>query len=104
MKRTSTPVTPAEELAKNLVRHGIDVVLDKIDAGGKSIGKVLETYVRAHGVDMLVMEPTATPGMARVRLCGATKSMLSRPQLPTCFRIDRRSWPKTQNQTPAVRS
>ena len=30
-----------EELAKNLARHGIDVVLDKVDAKGNSIGAVL---------------------------------------------------------------
>ena len=32
----------AEELAKNLARHGIDVVLDKVDASGRRIGEVLE--------------------------------------------------------------
>ena len=34
----------AEELAKNLARHGIDVVLDKVDANGRRIGEVLEAY------------------------------------------------------------
>ena len=32
----------AEELAKNLARHGIDVVLDKVGANGRRIGEVLE--------------------------------------------------------------
>src|SRR4030095_4569328 len=34
----------AEELAKNLSRHGIDVVLDKIDANDRPTGEVLESY------------------------------------------------------------
>ena len=32
----------SEELAENLSRHGIDVVLDKVDAAGRTIGDVLE--------------------------------------------------------------
>jgi nucleotide-binding universal stress UspA family protein len=75
----------AEELAKNLARHGIEVVLDKIDAGGKPIGTVLETYVRAHGVDMLVMGAYGHSSWREFLLGGATKSMLSRPQVPTLF-------------------
>ena len=75
----------AEELAKNLARHGIDVVLDKIDANGKAIGEVLETYALSHQVDVLVM---GAYGHARWRefiLGGATKSLLSRPPLPILF-------------------
>ena len=81
----------AEELAKNLARHGIEVVLDKIDAGGKPIGTVLETYVRAHtGSTCLSWEPTATP-------VGANSSSAARPRaccrgrrFRLCFRIDSR--------------
>ena len=32
----------AEELSKNLSRHGIDVVLDRVDAKGRPIGDVLK--------------------------------------------------------------
>jgi nucleotide-binding universal stress UspA family protein len=72
----------AEELAKNLVRHRIDVVLDKIDADGKSIGEVLEAYVHSQKADVLVM---GAYGHARWRefiLGGATKSLISKPPLP----------------------
>ena len=34
----------AEELAKNLAHHGIDVVLDKVDASGRRIGEVLKSF------------------------------------------------------------
>ena len=32
----------AEELSKNLSRHGIDVILDRVDAKGRPIGDVLK--------------------------------------------------------------
>jgi len=72
----------AEELAKNLARHGIDVLLDKVDANGKPVGEVLEAYMLSHQADVLVM---GAYGHARWRefiLGGATKSLLSRPPLP----------------------
>jgi hypothetical protein len=40
----------AEELAKNLARHGIDIVLDRVEAKSKPIGSVLESYTLSHGV------------------------------------------------------
>ena len=75
----------AEELAKNLARHGIDVVLDKVDAKGRGIGEVLEAHAASHQVDVLVM---GAYGHARWRefiLGGATKSLLSKPPLPIMF-------------------
>lgn len=75
----------AEALAKNLARHGIDVVLDKVDANGRRIGEVLEAYTASHQVDVLVM---GAYGHARWRefiLGGATKSLMSKPPLPILF-------------------
>ena len=75
----------AEELARNLARHGIDVVLDKVDAKSKRIGEALEAYTVSHQVDVLVM---GAYGHARWRefiLGGATKSLLSKPPLPILF-------------------
>jgi nucleotide-binding universal stress UspA family protein len=75
----------AEELAKNLARHGIDVLLDSVDANGRPIGEVLETYTVSHRVDVLVM---GAYGHARWRefiLGGATKRLLSKPPLPILF-------------------
>lgn len=43
----------AEALAKNLSRHCIDVVLDKVDADGRPTGEILESYVLSHAADML---------------------------------------------------
>ena len=73
------------ELAKHLARHGVDVVLDTVDAADRGIGEVLETYVTSRNADVLVM---GAYGHSRIRefiLGGATRSMLSQPPLPIFF-------------------
>lgn len=75
----------AEELAKNLSRHGIDVVLDKVDAKGRPIDDVLNAYVISHAVDVLVMGAYGHSRMREFILGGATKSMLAKPSLPILF-------------------
>jgi nucleotide-binding universal stress UspA family protein len=75
----------AEELAKNLARHGIDIVLDRIEANSKPIGSVLESYTTSHGVDLLVMGAYGHSRLRQFILGGATKSLLSKPPLPILF-------------------
>jgi nucleotide-binding universal stress UspA family protein len=75
----------AEELAKNLTRHGIDVVLDKVNANGRPIGEVLETYTLSHPADVLVMGAYGHSRWREFILGGATKSLLSKPPLPILF-------------------
>lgn len=75
----------AEELAKNLARHGIDVVLDKIDADGRGIGEVLEAYTVSQKIDVLAMGAFGTSRWREFILGGATRSLLSKPPLPIMF-------------------
>jgi nucleotide-binding universal stress UspA family protein len=75
----------AEQLSKNLSRHGIDVVLDRIDAEGRPIGAVLEAYVASHEVHLLVMGAYGHSRLREFVLGGATKSLLSKPPLPILF-------------------
>jgi nucleotide-binding universal stress UspA family protein len=75
----------AEELSRNLARHGIDVVLDKVDANGRSIGVVLEDYVLAREVDVLVMGAYGHSRLREFVLGGATKSLLSKPPTAILF-------------------
>jgi nucleotide-binding universal stress UspA family protein len=73
------------ELAKHLARHGANVVLDTVDAAGRTIGDVLGSYVSSRNADLLVM---GAYGHSRVRefvLGGATRSMISEPPLPILF-------------------
>jgi len=75
----------AEELSKNLSRHGIDVVLDRVDAKGRPIGDVLEAYVASHAADLLVMGAYGHSRLRELVLGGATKRLLSKPPLPILF-------------------
>lgn len=75
----------AEALAKNLARHRIDVLLDKVDANGRPIGEVLETYALSHQADVLVMGAYGHSKWREFILGGATKSLLSKPPLPILF-------------------
>ncbi|UGY02252.1 universal stress protein [Bradyrhizobium quebecense] len=75
----------SEELAKNLSRHGIDVTLDRVDAAGRSIGDVLAREVAADNADLLVMGAYGHSRFREFILGGATRSMLSKPQLPILF-------------------
>jgi nucleotide-binding universal stress UspA family protein len=72
----------AEELAKNLARHGINVVLDKEDAGGRGIGEALQSYCASHDADLLVMGAYGHSRLREFILGGATKDLLSTPSLP----------------------
>jgi nucleotide-binding universal stress UspA family protein len=75
----------AEELAKNLARHGINVALDKIGANGRSIGDVLESHAASSKADLLVMGAYGHSRLREFVLGGATKSLLSKPPLPILF-------------------
>jgi nucleotide-binding universal stress UspA family protein len=70
------------ELANHLARHSVDVVLDEVDAKGRSIGDVFEAHVTYRNADLLVM---GAYGHSRIRefiLGGATMRMLARPPVP----------------------
>ncbi|MGZ5875510.1 MAG: universal stress protein [Bradyrhizobium sp.] len=75
----------AEELSKNLSRHGIDVILDRVDARGRPIGDVFEAYVASNAADMLVMGAYGHSRLREFVMGGATKSLLSKPPLPILF-------------------
>jgi nucleotide-binding universal stress UspA family protein len=74
-----------EDLAKNLSRHGIDVILENVDAGGRSIGEVLETHAASCSAGLLVMGAYGHSRWREFILGGATQSMLSKPPVPILF-------------------
>ena len=75
----------SEELAKNLSRHGIYVVVDRVDAAGRSIGNVLKRQLADCNADLLVMGAYGHSRFSEFVLGGATKSMLSKPPLAILF-------------------
>jgi nucleotide-binding universal stress UspA family protein len=72
----------SSELARNLARHGIDVIAEDVDAGGQPIGNVLATQLAARKADLLVMGAYGHTRFREFILGGATRSILSRPPVP----------------------
>jgi len=70
------------ELAKHLARHGIDVILETVDAAGRRIHEALEATTHVHDSDLLVMGAYGHSRLREFVLGGATRSMIARPPLP----------------------
>lgn len=80
-KRINTRRSSAD-LARHLACHGVDIVLEEVDAAERTVGQVLATYANTHRLDLLVM---GAYGHSRIRdfiLGGATKSIVADPPLP----------------------
>jgi nucleotide-binding universal stress UspA family protein len=74
------PADRAElELKKYLMQHGVDPVIDQVDAQGKSIDKVLKDYVNANQIDLLIMGGYGHSRVKEFILGGATISILDQP-------------------------
>ncbi len=70
------------ELAKHLARHGLDVILETVDAQSRPIGEALEAATRVHDSDLLVMGAYGHSRLREFVLGGATRCMINRPPLP----------------------
>lgn len=70
------------ELAKYLARHGVNVVLDEVDAAGRDIATVFESHLTLRDADLLVMGAYGHSRFREFVLGGATRSMLLRPPVP----------------------
>ncbi len=70
------------DAVRHLAAHGVNAVIDEVDAGGRRIGQVLEGYLAAQRPDLFVM---GAYGRSRARefiLGGATEHMLHDPRTP----------------------
>jgi nucleotide-binding universal stress UspA family protein len=72
----------ADELVKHLACHGVEIVVDMVDALGRPISEVFQTYVALREADILVMGAYGHSRFREFILGGATKSMICRPPLP----------------------
>ncbi len=81
-EKTISSRRSSSELAKNLSRHGIDVVVEEVDAAGRAIGKVLTQQVASRGADLLVMGAYGHSRFREFILGGATRSILTKPPIP----------------------
>jgi nucleotide-binding universal stress UspA family protein len=65
-----------------LLLHGIDATLERVEAAGRDIGKVIEGFVAANHADLLVMGAFGHSRMMEFILGGATRSILNHPPVP----------------------
>lgn len=70
------------ELARYLARHGVNVVLDEVDAAGRDIATVFESHLMLRSADLLVMGAYGHSRFREFVLGGATRSVLMRPPVP----------------------
>jgi len=75
----------SSELAKNLSRHGIDVIVAEVDATGRAIGDVLAAQIESWRADLLVMGAYGHSRLREFILGGATRSILTKPPIPVLF-------------------
>jgi nucleotide-binding universal stress UspA family protein len=71
-----------DDAVRHLKAHGVNAIVDEVDASGRRIGQVLDDQVAKCGSDLLVM---GAYGRSRVRefiLGGATEHMLDDPKVP----------------------
>lgn len=70
------------ELAQNLLRHGVGIELDVIDAKGRTSGVTLSDHLASNRADLLVMGAYGHSRVKEFILGGTTKSMLDKPPIP----------------------
>lgn len=70
------------ELARYLARHGVNVVLDEVNAAGRDIATVFESHLTSRDADLLVMGAYGHSRFREFVLGGATRGMLKRPPVP----------------------
>ncbi|WP_166298276.1 MULTISPECIES: universal stress protein [Bradyrhizobium] len=75
----------SSELAKNLSRHGIDVIVEEVNAAKRTIGDVLAAQIESSRADLLVMGAYGHSRFREFILGGATRSILTKPPIPVLF-------------------
>jgi len=78
-KATSAERESGASLVKHLAKHGIVASFGVPKIGGSSIGKVLEAYVKANKIDLLVMGAYRHSRLREFVMGGATYTILGHP-------------------------
>lgn len=71
------------DIARHLAHHGLNVVVDEVDAGGRPVGQVIEAHAGEQGANLLVMGAFGHSRLRDFVLGGATRHVLHSPALPT---------------------
>jgi nucleotide-binding universal stress UspA family protein len=71
-----------KDAARHLKAHGVNVVIDEVNAAGRHIGQVLQDHAIECHSDLLVMGAYGRSRMREFILGGATEHMLRDPNVP----------------------
>ena len=66
-------------LVSYLAEHGVKASFAIVRIDGSSVGKVLDAYVKANNIDLLVMGPYRHSRLNEFVWGGATKTIIGRP-------------------------
>lgn len=66
-------------LTAHLAAHDIHATFETVRIDGSSVGKVLEAYVKANGIDLLVMGAYHHPRLNEIVWGGVTKTVIGQP-------------------------
>ena len=81
-EKASATAGLAQDAVRHLQAHGIEAVIDEVDAKGEFISRVLDSYLARTAPDLMVMGAYGRSRLREVILGGATEHMLRRAQLP----------------------
>ncbi len=68
------------EPLRHLQAYGVQAVVDEVEAGGRSIGQVIDAYLEERHADLLIMGAYAHSRLQEFILGGATEHVLHRPR------------------------
>jgi nucleotide-binding universal stress UspA family protein len=66
-------------LVDHLKEHGVYASFETVEVGGSSIGKVLESFARAHAIDAIVMGAYNHSRLNETLWGGVTKTVIGQP-------------------------
>lgn len=78
-KKSINPEQSGAEFARHLALRGVNVIVDEVNAGGRTIGEVFHEQAKVHEIDLIVMGAYGRSRLREFILGGATKSMLTHP-------------------------
>lgn len=78
-KKTPALTESGEALVGHLAKHGVKAIFEMPKIGGSSVGKILEAYVNANGIDLLVMGAFRHSRLREFVMGGVTNTILGHP-------------------------
>ncbi len=78
-QRTPAELESGAALVRHLAEHSIKATFETVKLDGSSVGKVLEAYVMASAIDLLVMGAYRHSRLSEAVWGGATKTIIGRP-------------------------